>query len=285
VSEVKILDVAMSTPTEISEIHLIPLTDIQVSGDNVRISQQTVALEELASSIAIHGLLQPVVLVGEFGNPPYQLISGQRRFLAHQKLGREEIKAVFTGPLTRTEAIIRSLVENLQRVDLNFADTQVAVTELYREFGSDEEVRNRTGLSMRTIRDHLRIQEKASPAIRAKIASGEISIMDVKRALRAAQDDIDKAEKLIDLIIENSPPPNVKRRLETYGVGDSGLSAEEIFTEASKPHVEQKIILTLDKTTQDSLISASAALQLDPSDVASKALEEWLVENGFFGDK
>jgi len=271
----------MSQPTEISEIHLIPLDDIRVSGDNVRISQQTVALDELATSIEIHGLLQPVVLVGQFGNPPYQLISGQRRFLAHQKLGRKDIKAVFTGPLSRPEAIIRSLVENLQRVDLNFADTQVAVTELYREFGSEEEVKKRTGLSMRTIRDHLQIEAKASPTIKEKITSGKISIMDVKRALRAAQDDIGKAEELVDLIIENSPPGNVKRRLVTYGASNNELSANEIFTEASKTHVEQKIMLTLDRSTQDSLISAAASLEMEPSDVASKALEEWLIENGF----
>lgn len=271
----------MSKPSEISEIHLIPLAEIRVSDDNVRISQQTVALEELAASIEIHGLLQPVVLVGEVGNPPYQLISGQRRFLAHQKLGRKDIKAVFTGPLSRTEAIIRSLVENLQRVDLNFADTQVAVTELYRELGSEAEVKKRTGLSMRTIRDHLQIEAKASPSIKEKITSGAISIMDVKRALRAAQDDVKKAEELIDLIIEHSPPANIKRRLEAYGSSNVHLSAGEIFVEACKPHVEQRIMLTLDKPTQDSLISASASLEMDPSEIAGRALEEWLIENGF----
>lgn len=271
----------MNKPTEISEIYLIPLSEIQVSCDNVRISQQTVALDELAASIEIHGLLQPVVLVGEFGHPPYQLISGQRRFLAHQKLGRKEVKAVFTGPLNRTEAIIRSLVENLQRVDLNFADTQIAVTELYREFGSEEQVRIHTGLSIRTIRDHLQIEAKASPTMKEKITSGKISIMDVKRAIRAAQDDIEKAEILVDLIIENSPPANVKRRLVTYGTSNDKFSANEIFSEASKPHVEQRIMLTLDKSTQESLIAAAASLEMDPSDVAGKALEEWLVENGF----
>ncbi|GAA5481404.1 ParB/RepB/Spo0J family partition protein [Haloferula sargassicola] len=271
----------MSEPTEISEIHHIPLAEIEVSGDNVRISKQTVALDELAASIAIHGLLQPVVLVGVLGNPPYQLISGQRRFLAHQKLGRSDIKAVFTGPLSRTEAIIRSLVENLQRVDLNFADTQIAVTELYKELGSEEEVRKRTGLSMRTIRDHLQIEAKASPEIKKKIIDGEISVMDVKRALRAAQDDIAKAEKLVDLIIQNGPPANVKRRLVTYGSSDERLTADEIFKEASKPHIEQKIMLTLDRHMQDSLMTAANSLEMDPSELAGRALEEWLTENGY----
>jgi ParB/RepB/Spo0J family partition protein len=267
---------------QISEIYSIPVGEIEVSPDNVRISRQTTALDELAASIEIHGLLQPVVLAGDFGSPPYYLISGQRRFLAHEKLGREEIKAVFTGPLTKTEVIIRSLVENLQRVDLSFEDTSEAITALFRDLGSAEEVRKRTGLSIRTIRDHLLIEERASPRIKEKLIAGQITVMDVKRALRAAQDDLNKAEDLVDLIISNSPPPNVKRRIVAYGSADTTLSANEIFDEASKPHVEQKIMLTLAQDIQNSLLTASEKLEMEPTDLASRALEEWLIENGFF---
>lgn len=267
---------------QISEIHSISVSDIRVSPDNVRISRQTTALDELAASIEIHGLLQPVVLEGDFGSPPYNLISGQRRFLAHEKLNRGEIKAVFTGPLTKTQIIIRSLVENLQRVDLSFEDTSEAVTALYRDLGSAEAVQKQTGLSIRTIRDHLLIEERASPRIKDKIITGEITVMDVKRALRAAQDDVNKAEELVDLIIAHSPPPNVKRRLVAYGSTDTALSANQIYDEASKPHVEQKIMLTLAQDIQNSLLTASEKLEMEPTDLASRALEEWLIENGFF---
>ena len=60
------------------------LTDIEISDDNVRHSEQDRDLQELADSIRKHGQLQPAVLMGVLGKPPYQLIVGQRRFLAHR---------------------------------------------------------------------------------------------------------------------------------------------------------------------------------------------------------
>src|SRR5205823_3866880 len=103
-----------------------------VSEDNVRHQEVTKDLDELAASIKRHGLLQPVVLNGEYGNPPYDLITGQRRFLAHQQiLGWPKIRAVFAGKLNETDAVVRSLVENLQRVQLGYDDTARAVTYLY----------------------------------------------------------------------------------------------------------------------------------------------------------
>jgi len=65
-------------------IYEIPLRDIKISDNNVRLHDPGKDLEELAASIKRHGLLQPVVLLGDYGKPPYKLISGQRRFLAHQ---------------------------------------------------------------------------------------------------------------------------------------------------------------------------------------------------------
>src|ERR1039458_6993388 len=140
----------------LEEIYSIPLKDIKISEDNVRLSDPTKDLEELAASIEKHGLLQPVVLLGKFGQPPYELISGQRRFLAHQKILKwPEIRAVFAGKLSKTDAVVRSLVENLQRRDLDYADTARAVTYLYQQYGkNDRKVQTQTGLSLRKVRLH-----------------------------------------------------------------------------------------------------------------------------------
>src|SRR5688572_3321982 len=120
-------------------IYEIPLSEIQISDDNVRQQDPTKDLDELAASIKRHGLLQPVVLNGEHGKPPYELISGQRRFLAHQEILKSPtIRAVFAGKLTHSEALVRSLVENLQRVQLSYEDTAKAVTYLYKQFDGNE---------------------------------------------------------------------------------------------------------------------------------------------------
>ena len=63
-------------------IYSVPLKHIVLSDDNVRQTEPTKDLQELADSIKRHGQLQAVVLIGEYGRPKYHLIVGQRRFLA-----------------------------------------------------------------------------------------------------------------------------------------------------------------------------------------------------------
>lgn len=267
---------------KISEIYDIPLDKIDISEHNVRITHTQGNLDELAASIQKHGLLQPVVLTGAFDSPPYSLISGQRRFLAHQQiLGRETIPAVFVGDISDTEALIRSLVENLQRKDLEFSDASKAVTALYTDLGSDRAVSEATGLSLQRVRDHLLVEARATPKMKQMLEGGNVSVMDVKRALKAAQDNLDKAEKLLELIAERNPPSNIKRRLVKYGSADRGKSADQIYEEASKPHIEEQIIITVDSDMQEALERASQKLEMEAMDIAQKALSEWLSEQGF----
>ena len=161
----------------------IPLGEIRISDDNVRLHDPERDLDELAASIKKHGLLQPVVLLGDYGKPPYQLISGQRRFLAHKKVLRSEnIRAVFAGRLDKTQTIIRSLVENLQRVDLEYVDTAKAITTLYEKFDADEQkVQKETGLSIRKIREYVMIEAQASAKMKSMLKAGSVTASDVKR--------------------------------------------------------------------------------------------------------
>lgn len=265
-----------------SEIILVPIEHINISNENVRTVHAEKNLDELAASIQLHGLLQPVVLSGKLGKPPYDLISGQRRFLAHKEiLGESAIRAVFAGELDRTQALIRSLVENLQREELEFADTQKAVTALFERLGSEQAVCDATGISKRRVREHLLIEARATPRIKTMLQDRLVSVMDVKRALRASQDNLEKAEKLLDLIIEKNPPAPVKRRLINYGNKQPNATAEEIFEKAAKPHIEQQIMLSLSDELIAALEAASGVLEMDPTDVAHKALSDWLSEQGF----
>ena len=77
-------DKTKESPLE--QIHTIKIADIRVSDDNVRHADPFKDLDELAASIKRHGLHQPVVLRGKPGDPPYELIIGQRRLLACQKI-------------------------------------------------------------------------------------------------------------------------------------------------------------------------------------------------------
>jgi ParB family chromosome partitioning protein len=271
------------TEVPLGTIHEVPLKDIKVSDDNVRLSDPTKDLHELAASIKKHGLLQPVVLKGHHGNPPYELITGQRRFLAHQSvLKLPTIRAVFVGNVSRADAVVRSLVENMQRLDLDYEDTARAVTYLYEKYDKDERrVHEETGLSLRKVREFILIEARATPKIKGLLKAGKISPVDVKRAIRAAQDDLKKAETLIELIIQHKPTAHQKKRLVMYGESRKEVSAEKILTEAMKPHIEQNIIITLPDEVRKGLIAATESMSMDAEELAVKVLVDWLRAQGF----
>ncbi len=266
-----------------SQIYDIPLNEIKISDDNVRVSNWSRDLEELAASIKRHGLLQPIVLLGQYGKPPYKLISGQRRYLAHEKfLKAKTIRAVFIGTLNRTQAIVRSLVENLQRVELEYVDTAKAVTELYTTFGKDEDkVQKETGLSIRRIREYILVDAQATPKMKGLLKKGLVSPADVKRALRAAQENIRKAEEILDLIVEFKPTSHQKRRIVQYGEEHKRASAKELIEEALKPHIEENIVITIPDELRSALLAATKKMSMEPEELATHILADWLSSQGF----
>jgi len=275
----------MNQPKEapLEKIYEIRLKDIHISKEIARYRDLIKDLAELAASIKQHGLLQPVVLLGEPGKPPYELISGQRRFLAHQLiLKTSSIRAVFTGNLSETDAVVRSLVEHLQCVELSYDDTAKAITYLYGKFGKDEhKVQKATGLSLRKIRDFILIEARATPKMKALLKQGKVSNSDVKRTIRAAQGNLQKAEELLDLIIKRKPAAYQKRRLVMYGERNKRFSAERILEDAMKPHVEQSIVLNLSEYSLQGLEKAKESLAMEPEEIAVKVLSDWLRGQGF----
>lgn len=265
------------------KIHDIPIGEIRISTDNVRLHDPTKDLEELAASIKKHGLLQPVTLLGEYGKPPYKLILGQRRLLAHQKiLKAKSIRAVFAGNISKIQAVIRSVVENMQRLDLEYVDTAKAITSLYEDFGKDErKVQKETGLSIRKIRDYILIEAQATPKIKQLLKEKKVSHVDVKRALRAAQANISKAEELLNLMIKYNPNAHQKKRIVQYGEKDKTMPANKILEESMKPHVEDNIIISLPAEIKTALKLAMEKLLMDPEELVSKAISDWLRSQGF----
>ena len=266
----------------LEKIYRVPITDIRISKDNVRKTGPSRELDELAASIEKHGLLQPVILIGQHANPPYKLISGQRRLLAHQKLGKSDIRAVFAGTLSKTEAVVKSLIENMQRLDLDYLDTASAITDLYKQYNKDErQVQKETGLSLRKVREFILIEARATSKMKTLIKKGKVSHTDVKRAIRAAQDNLNKAEELVDLIIKHNPTTHQKKRLAMYGDKDKHASAKEILENAMKPHVEQSLLISLPNDVQLGLTKATTSMSMEAEELAAKVLTDWLRDQGF----
>lgn len=268
-----------------SEIQDIPLAQIKMSDLNVRHHDKDVDVDYLAESIRKHGLLQPVVLRGKFENPPYSLIVGQRRFLAHQKLAHQNfikptIRAVFAGDMNDLSAKILSLSENMQRVELNHADKAEAITYLYNAYQKDDKhVAKELGLNIRTVRDYIKIEEQATPEAKRLLKEGKVTKADVKRAIDAAQGDRAKTNELLRQIEKLSKYE--KQRVVEYGKANPRAPAKKIVSEAKKARMKPTIILSISDEMEKALNKAKEQLSMEQEEIAIKALTEWLKNKGF----
>lgn len=151
------------------------------------------ALEELAQSIRSTGVIQPVVLRPTGSR--YQLIAGERRWRAAQRAGLHRVPAVLRE-VTDEQALEMTLVENLQREDLNPLEQASAFERLISKFQlTQEEVAVRTGKDRATIANSIRLL-KLDPPILAMLEDGSItaghgrallSIEDTQRRLALAR--------------------------------------------------------------------------------------------------
>lgn len=128
---------------------------------------------ELAASIALHGVLQPIV-VRASADGGYELIAGERRLRAARAAGLSHIPAVVRETAIG-ESLELALVENVQRADLNSIEEATAYRELIDRFGlSHEEVARKVGKSRVAVSNALRLLDLA-PETRDAIADGRIS--------------------------------------------------------------------------------------------------------------
>jgi ParB family chromosome partitioning protein len=119
-----------------------------------RINEQ--ALEELAESIRVSGVVQPVVL-RPMANGKFQLVAGERRWLASKRAGRATIPAVLRQ-ISNEQALEITIIENLQREDLNPVEQAHAFERLSREFNmTQEQIATRTGKDRASIANFIRL--------------------------------------------------------------------------------------------------------------------------------
>jgi ParB family chromosome partitioning protein len=114
------------------------------------------ALEELAESIRASGVVQPVVL-RPVANGRYQLVAGERRWHASRRAGKTTIPAV-VRQISNEQAMEITIIENLQREDLNPVEQARAFERLSREFGlTQEQIASRTGKDRASISNFVRL--------------------------------------------------------------------------------------------------------------------------------
>ncbi|MDZ4211903.1 MAG: nucleoid occlusion protein [Methylotenera sp.] len=143
-------------------------------------------IDELALSIKACGLIQPVVV--RRAGDGYQLVVGERRFLACRKLGWKKISAAVQTLSDNSMATI-ALIENLQRENLNFIEEAMGYISLMKNFNFTQEMlAQRLGKSQSTIANKIRLL-KLSDSVREKLLESNLSERHARALLRIASEE------------------------------------------------------------------------------------------------
>jgi ParB family transcriptional regulator, chromosome partitioning protein len=161
---------------QVSELRHIKLSEIVADPEQPRRTFDEAALDELAASISQHGVVQPIVVMPSNGG--YQIVAGERRFRAAKQAGLDKIPAI-VRTLSDQHKLELSLIENLQRRDLNIIETATAYLKLRDQFNlSLDEIGQRVGgKSVSTVSNILRLlrlpEEVRQALIEGKLTEGQ----------------------------------------------------------------------------------------------------------------
>ncbi len=162
-----------ATDSETGKPREIPVAEIDRNPFQTRTSFADDKLDELAASIKANGVVQPI-LVRRLASGRYQLIAGERRWLASQRAGKQTVPAILRQ-VSDEQAMEITIVENLQRADLNPMEQARAFERLSREFHmTQEQMAQRTGKDRATVANFLRLL-KLPAAVQSKVESGTLT--------------------------------------------------------------------------------------------------------------
>ncbi len=156
----------------------IPMGSIVVSEFNTRKDLQSgtddASLDDLANSIRERGLLNPI-MVRTRNDGLFEIIAGQRRFLAFRALGLPSIPAVVNDGLDDTDSTVVSLIENVHRAEMHPIDKARAYKQIYDRYGTYTEVAKQANVSPSTVSKYMRLLDLA-PGIQDDLATSDGSI-------------------------------------------------------------------------------------------------------------
>src|SRR6186713_335550 len=152
----------------------IPVDDIDINPKQPRRYFDEEALNELASSIKTHDIIQPVT-VSRMPSGRYRLVSGERRLRASKLAGLKDIP-VYIRQANDQQLLELALLENLQREDLNAIEISLSYKRMMDELNyTQEEVAERMGKERSTVANYIRLL-KLPPDIQVAVRHGNISM-------------------------------------------------------------------------------------------------------------
>jgi len=167
-------DEATTVVTHATTNWMIPVGQIEANPFQPRTDFEEVALKELADSIRVHGVIQPLT-VRKLTAGQYQLVSGERRLRASKLVGLEEVPA-YVLEANQQGMLEMALIENIQRKDLNAIEVAISFKRLQEECQiKQEELGERVGKDRATVANYLRLL-KLPPEIQLGLRNAAIGM-------------------------------------------------------------------------------------------------------------
>jgi ParB family transcriptional regulator, chromosome partitioning protein len=215
---------APATPVESTGKPLdIPLDNIERNPWQTRTHFDEAKLQELAQSIVVSGIVQPI-LVRPLSGGKYQLIAGERRWLASRKAQKTTIPAI-VRQVADEQVLEMTIIENLQRTDLNPMEQARAYQRLSQDFQlTQEQMATRTGKERASVANFLRLL-RLPESVQQKVESGDLTFGHARAllALDSAESITSAAQKVLALslsvrqtesFVQNQINPEAKEKKE-----------------------------------------------------------------------
>jgi ParB-like partition proteins len=212
----------------------IGLDKIQVNPNQPRTNFDTNEIENLSLSIKDLGIIQPItVRKNDTGN--YEIISGERRFRASKKAGLSSIPCYIKGVDNETDVLKMSLVENIQRVDLDPIEIGLTYERLINDYNLNiDSISRLVGKNRSTISNYIRLL-KLDPIIQSGIRDGFLS-MGHGRALINIDDkklQLDIYKQIISSKLSVRQTENIVRGKKISNVSNSSSDVSKIYIDAT----------------------------------------------------
>lgn len=182
-------------------VRILNTADLIPNPDQPRKIFKEEELLELTESIRENGIIQPIIVV-ECENGKYEIVAGERRFRAAKMANLEKVPVVIKR-ITKKEKMVFSIIENVQRDDLNCVEEALAYLQLISEFRlTQDEVAKKVGKSRSSISNLLRVLKLPRPVIEL-IQSNKLSLGHAK-VLISLKDDFEKIKSLAIKVVEKN---------------------------------------------------------------------------------
>lgn len=251
----------LKTYMDTGRVVFVPIRSIKPNPAQPRKVFQPETLEELAQSISVHGILQPLSVRRVEG--AYELIAGERRLRAAQLAGLTDVPCIVMR-MDEKESTVAAMIENLQRQDLDFIEEATGISRLMALFEMNQEQAARMlGKSQSAVANKLRILRHSEPVL-AALREGGLTERHARALLRLGTEaeklaaiahilrqgmSVAQTEKYIDACLRDSeaslPKANVSAFLNSLTQSLQKIQRSGISAVSERRETDTQIVLTI----------------------------------------